>query len=52
MNTYTLYIKTPYMEDFKVFTSGDDAHIDTWLRYVSRKYPHTSYYTQLNKEAK
>ena len=47
--TYTLYIKTPYMDDFKAFTSGEHEHIDEWIRYVTRKYPHTSYYTQLIK---
>ena len=47
MRTYTLYIKTPYMDAFRAFTTGDDDHIDEWIKYVTRKYEHTSYYVKL-----
>lgn len=49
MRTHTLYIKTPYMEDFKAFTTGDDEHINKWLQYVLKSYPHTSYYMRLTE---
>lgn len=47
MRTYTLYIKTPYMDAFRAFTTGDDDHIDEWIKYVTRKYDHTNYYVKL-----
>lgn len=47
MKTYTLYIKTPYMDAFKAFTTGDDDHIDEWIKYVTKKYAYTNYYVQL-----
>ena len=47
MLTYTLYIKTDSMDDFQVFTEGDDAHIDYWIKYITRKYPHASYQVQV-----
>ena len=48
--TYTLYIKTDSMNSFKAFTTGDFAHISEWIQYVSKTYPHASYYTTLNQE--
>jgi len=47
MLTYALYIKTPSMDDFQIFTEGNDAHIEHWIKYITRKYPHASYQVQV-----
>lgn len=47
MLTYILYIKTEAMDDFQVFTEGDDAHINHWIKYITLKYPHASYNVQV-----
>jgi hypothetical protein len=45
--TYILYIKTETSNGFRVFTEGDDKHIDHWIKYITRKYPHASYKVQV-----
>lgn len=47
MKKYKLLIKEKTATDWSIFTQGDDEHINKWILYITKKYPHHSYMTVL-----
>lgn len=44
---FQLYIKAPHETFWRKFTSGDHSEINYWIDYITKKYPHTSYKTEV-----